>query len=119
MGNRATDGDVRDIRASKAITCYDPFIVPASLLVDDLALANPALEAPRLQQVEIYLAAHYANLADPRLASETFEKASKKFEGRRSARTGIMSSQYGQTANMLSGGWLALLDAQPVQMDFA
>ena len=120
MANRATDADVRAIRPSTAIADYDPYITAANIMVNEVAVScGSGYDSARLAQIEIYLTAHLVGLADPLVSEEKFENASKKFEKGSQGGTGIMSTQYGQTANMLSGGCLARLDMQPASVQFA
>jgi len=123
MAVRATDAEVRAIRPSTVIASpngYDPYITAASAVVDEVAAdCGSTYSDDLLKQIEIFLAAHMAGATDPQLRQEKFENASKTYERGSSGGSGIMSTQYGQTANMLSRGCLEQLDMKPTSVDFA
>ena len=119
MGCRANDGDVRALKPSDTIDDYQPFISAASVIVDDLAAScGQSFTDRKLKQIEIYLAAHMVSVSDPNLRREKFENAENVFERGAASGVGVLSTQFGQTANMLSGGCLASLDKEQATIDF-
>ena len=123
MAARATDAEVRAIRPSTVIpgpNGYDPYIAAASAMVDEIAAGcGSTYSDDLLKQIEIFLAGHLAGATDPQLTQEKFENASKTYERGSSGGAGILSTQYGQTANMLSRGCLLQLDMQSASVSFA
>lgn len=115
MVNRVQDPEVRALIPSTSIGCLNPFIDAANAMVNRLSLSDCGVELSDgdLEQVEKWLSAHYASVSDPSLSvtSQKFENASKSFSrGNSSSMGGVMSTQYGQMANSLSGGCLVEFD---------
>lgn len=112
---RVNDAEVRCLISGTKISDLTVYIVPANLMVTKIAAADcgSELTTEELKEIERWLAAHFAAVADPGLAkvSERFENAQDVYSrGGSKNMTGIMSTQFGQTANTLSGGCLAELD---------
>ena len=112
---RVTDPEVREIIPSTSITDLTPFITAADLMVDKVEASDCGsdLTAAELKEVSRWLSAHLAAVSDPKLAkeSEKVEGYQIKFSrGSSSEKGGIKSTQYGKTANSISGGCLAELD---------
>ena len=123
MATRVNDEDVRAIVPNNASVCdFTPYITPANLLVTRLAATTcgALLLDTELKEVERWLSAHYASVSNPTLAlqSEEFEGA-KNVYSRGSVRnaTGVLSTQFGQMANQLSGGCLQELDKRKISLD--
>ncbi len=77
-----------------------PFITTASVLVDEhLTSETPALSDDLLKQIEMYLAAHFITLWDPRALKEEAGDTKFTYEGKTGE--GLDSSRYGQMAQTL------------------
>jgi len=106
---RVTDQEVQAIKPVSIKT--DAFIIAANAVVNTInEKCNASFTEPELEQIELFLAAHFAGTFSPSEVSESFEGWSKTFMVGGTAMTGVMSDKYGQTANMLSGGCLQQLD---------
>jgi hypothetical protein len=68
------------------------------MLVDDLDESWSELSDARLSEIELYLAAHFCSLREPRLASEGIDVLSARYQGK----TGMYleATHYGQMAMM-------------------
>jgi hypothetical protein len=111
MVNRVTDCEVKAIKDVDFDTF--PFITAANAVVNTInTVCGTSLTEAVLTQVELFLSAHFVGSMAPTAVSETFEGWSKTFMVGGTALTGVLSDNYGQTANMLSGGCLQLLDKQ-------
>ena len=86
------------------------FIATATLVVTE-ELADQGLSDDRLTQIELYLAAHFAALNDPRMESEEIGGEYKsKVQGK--TEMNLDATFYGQTAKLLdTSGTLAQLGA--------
>ena len=121
---RVTDPEVRALRPDTSIDDLTPFIDVASLQVDRLA-ASPCgstLTDDELKAVEKYLSAHYAAVSDPSVALlvEKVEGASATASrGNVNSQSGLMSTQFGQMANDLSGGCLQEVSRRRPSVCFA
>lgn len=85
----------------------------ASTLVDMIAVGCAGgLTDDQLRNVELYLSAHIASMSDPQLvvSEQKFEGSSTKYSNTSKLGSGVLSTTYGTTANMLSGGCLQKLD---------
>jgi hypothetical protein len=101
----------------------DPFLAAASCVmlqvVDDCA-ANITDECKT--QAEAFLASHL--LISSNVGNDSRSVAKESLRGKYSVEylapgargTGVLSTTYGQTANMILGGCLAELDKQPTNM---
>jgi len=90
----------------------DAMIAAAHTSVNKLAGSSCGSEMTEddLTQIETWLSAHYATIADPKSSGTTqekFEGSSKTFAVSSLDGQGVLSTRYGQTANMLSCGCLA------------
>lgn len=101
MANRVTHNQVLTIRDT-AIADVTPFIDVAHALVDSM---NSSLNEDRLTLIELWLSAHFVEAKEPTVISDKFEGVDQKFAAIKGE--GIMSTFYGQTADMLSGGLLS------------
>lgn len=124
MVNRVVDAEVRVLIPDTSIADLTPFIDVAHLQVDRLeaSTCGSTLTDDELTAVELYLSAHYAAVTDPSVAltQEKVEGASATASrGNVNSRGGLMSTQYGQMANSLSGGCLQELDRRRPSVDFA
>jgi hypothetical protein len=73
----------------------DPFITAANALVTD-RLSGQGLSNDTLEQIEKFLAAHFASAFDPRVESQKALDSSVKYQV--SIGDGLESTQYGQIA---------------------
>lgn len=117
MARPVSDSQVRAVKPSSAIACYDPFIKASTLVVDALSARCTDIADSTLEQIEIYLSAHFSSTADTPIKRQKFENAEKEFAIGQLG-TGVLSTTYGQMANMLSGGCLADMDKQDARVDF-
>lgn len=122
---RTDDALVRAIIPNDSIiTDTAPFITAANLMTNKLA-ASPCgsdLTEAELIVVETWLAAHFAAVTYPAIAieSEKVEGASvKASRGNVASQSGLLSTQFGQMANTLSGGCLQELDKRKPSLVFA
>jgi len=119
---RVNDKEVRCIISETKIADLTVYIVPANLLVTKMAATSCGSELTdeELTEIERWLSAHFAAVADPTLAlvSEKFENVHNVYSrGGSKNMTGIMSTQFGQTANTMSGGCLAEIDMRKASGD--
>lgn len=110
-----TDLDVRAIVDLPATLITTTFITTAVLLVTE-ELANANLSQDRLDQIKLYLAAHFATITSERggLASQKIGPSEDRYtqSSRDLPTAGIGSTRYGQQAISLdSSGKLAALGA--------
>ena len=121
MINRVADGDVRALIPNTIIASLDPFITTANVQVDALAASEHSggLSDGVLIEVEKWLAAHYAAVVDPSvcLQSEKVEGA-QVVASRGVSGVGILSTQFGQMADALSGGGLAQISMRKASIGF-
>lgn len=97
-----------------------PFIAAADAIVQQLnEKCGQDFSDAVLEQIELFLSAHFASFADPKAIEEKFENASKKYARGSNDLSGVMSTQYGQTANLLSNGCLADFDKTNAVVQFA
>lgn len=117
---RVTQTEVEAVIPGTSLTDLTPFIDSANLIVNKLSTTScgDGLSEDELTKIELWLSAHYAAVADPDVAkkSERFEQYSVSFSRGGDGGSGVMSTQYGQMANTLSGGCLAEMDKTPVSM---
>jgi hypothetical protein len=83
-----------------------PFIVGANLLVSERLEPTGSYSAARLHQIELYLSAHFACVADPRVTRMDADGASVTYEGGKMGE-GLASTRYGQQVMLLD--YLGLL----------
>lgn len=123
MARPVTDAQVRAVIPGTTISVLTPFITAANILVDDLAASGcgSGLSSTRLENVEIWLSAHFAAVTDPTIAitEQKVEGATIKAARGNTSLTGILSTQYGVMANTLSGGCLEELDKRKPTLAFA
>ena len=114
MSRPVADSQVRAIKPSAVIDCYDPYILAANAVVSalDCDLTDAVLE-----QVEIFFAAHLASAVDAPIKRQKFENAEKEFAFGELG-SGVMSTPFGQTANALSGGCLENSYKQEAKVEF-
>jgi len=108
MAQRVSSAEVRAICDLDETVSLQPFIDTASLLVDE-DLSGSGYSTARLKQLELYLAAHFACLNDPRLVEMGTGADRIKFEAGPMG-AGLRSTRYGQQALLLdTAGTLARL----------
>ncbi len=91
-----TDSDVKEILETELDTT--PFIETAKLIVDE-DLVGKGLSDARLEQIELYLSAHFTTLRERQLESEEFGDSKDRLLGQ--VEMGLDSSIYGQQAKVL------------------
>lgn len=97
---------------------FDPHIEIASALVDEWCATKvdgngaPLYTATRLEQIERYLACHFATLDDPKATSDWIGAVRSTYETDKVG-LGLDLTRYGQHAKILdaAGGGLAAADA--------
>lgn len=95
--NRVDSDEVKAIIDTSI--AVDPFIATAHLLVDEELLSAGYSEA-RLTQIELYLAAHFACLKDPRLSKQKFGDGEDTFHMPKTGE-GLSATSYGQQVAVL------------------
>lgn len=122
MARPVSDTQVRALIPNTTIVSLAPFITTANILVDKLAASacGSSLSAAELEQVEIYLSAHFAAVTDPSVAItvEKVEGTSVTASRGNVNQNGILSTQYGHMANTLSSGCLVELDMRKPTVGF-
>ena len=115
---RVTDQEVRAIIPATSIQDLTPFITSANIIVNKMVANGCVDEGDQAKQVELWLSAHFACVSDPTLSATEvkFENSSRKRSG--TTGSGLMSTQYGQTANTLSNGCLAEFDKRNPSIEF-
>lgn len=104
---RIVDGEVKEILTT-SIEDTTPFINSAHVLVEKI-LGAEGLTEEHLTQIELWLAAHFACMMDPRETEQEADRARAKFEGK--SGLGLDNSRYGQQVKLLdTTGLLAALD---------
>jgi len=122
---RTTKEEVRTVNPSLESmpdATLDAMISAANTMVNKLAESDcgSSLSDETLTQIETWLAAHYATVADPNAAGATevkFEGSMKKYAIAQSSGEGILSTRYGQTADNLSCGCLVELQLRNTTVD--
>ena len=118
----ATSDDVRAITGSVLVDpAIDPFLAAASCImaqvVDDCAAG---ISDDCKTQAEAFLASHL--LVRTNVGSDSKQVAKESLRGKYSVEylsssakgSGVLSTPFGETANMMLGGCLAELDKQPI-----
>jgi hypothetical protein len=123
----ATGDGVRAITGSALDdTALTPFLVAADCVIEDaLACGCGATKSQTcLDSAANFLASHF--LATSKVGEKTQLVGSEKFENYQvsyktgtSIKQGILSTNYGQTANTLMGGCLVELDTPAASVGFA
>jgi hypothetical protein len=120
----ASADDVRALNGSTlGDTAIAPFLQAAGCVLDSLATctASKNITADCLTTASAWLAAHLMAVsgvgADTRVKeSERFENYTVKWAMSQSTGQGVKSTNYGQTANMLTMGCLAEADKSPAMI---
>lgn len=87
----------------------------AHVVVDRRLKGRRGMTEPQLVQVERWLAAHFACMADPRTTSEKIGDGSVTHEGQ--SGLGLDHTRYGQQAKLLADGLLTDLDKRPFRLE--
>ena len=93
-------------------------IVTANVIIDDIANGcGSDLSEDRLEQAEIYLAAHFVAVANPAITitEEKIESMSVKYSSGQNVGD-YLGTQYGRNANLLTKG--CLVEQELRQADF-
>lgn len=120
---RVTATEVQAVTGTTSVSDLTPMIDSASLMVDRLAATECGedLTTSELKEIERYLAAHFVAVTDPSIAKtkESFEGASiEASRGNVSTMSGLMSTQFGQMASVLSNGCLEQMNKPKPQIGF-
>jgi len=91
----ATAADVQALGTFE-ITDFDPFIETAHAIVDTF-LSTTTIPVAMLTQIEIYLAAHFATLRDPRVKQVAIHSGNVTYMAPNMGQ-GLLASIYGQQA---------------------
>ena len=98
MANRVTVTDVREIiDTSLGDAGLTACITAANSLISTKSEMLASLTAEILTQIELWLAAHYVSVADPRVTEESTRETRLRYE-QPAAGKGLAGSPYGQTA---------------------
>lgn len=127
--SRATPDDVRAINGSTLDDAMiQPFLDAASLLIDkaEACAVGNGVTDDGLKTAEAFLAAHLMELSGvgqsvgggATKTEEKFENYSVKFAVSQNTGTGVLSTGYGTTANMMMCGCLVELDKRRPQIGF-
>ena len=117
-----TPSTVRSITGSELIdSSIVIFIDTAEIIVGDLTYYTASMTTAKIDLGTAYLAAHLLVSSGVGKDSATITKESIRgkytveYLSAKISGTGILSTQYGQTANTIFGGSLAELDKTPVR----
>lgn len=97
MANRVTDGEVREILDTD-LADLTAFITTSNAYINNL-LADAGFSEAYMKVIEMWLAAHFACMNDPRSIEESAGKGRSKFEGKHGM--GLEHTRYGQQVMML------------------
>ena len=98
MANRVTADDVREIiDTSLGDAGLTACITAANSLIGTKSEMLASLTDEILTQIELWLAAHYVSVADPRVTEESTRETRLRYE-QPAAGKGLAGSPYGQTA---------------------
>ena len=104
------------INTSLSDSQINQFISTAGLMLTRLvASCSTTFTSDEKDQIQLYITAHLITLREPLKTSEKFEGWSQSLL-RTSSGRGILSTPYGDTANMLSQGCLQNMDLAKVQV---
>jgi len=104
--SRVTHEQLQTIKATQDDSTA--FIAAANTLVDRVAAAASFTD-DELYQIELWLAAHIASVVTPEILEEKFEGWAVKFQ-KGVPGFGVLSTNYGVTANTLARGLLTVGD---------
>lgn len=95
---RTSARDVLAIMKGSTLTRteIDPHVKAANIIVDNI---TGSYDADELEQIELWLAAHFAAVADPQIASENIGGANVTYHGKTGM--GLDGSVYGQRVKLL------------------
>jgi hypothetical protein len=119
----ATAQQVKDITGSElADEAIEPFLFAAQCFMERISEETTSMTEVCLDVATAYLAAHLFTSSTVGVASRTI--AEESLRGKYSVKyltpmgqgRGILGSVYGETANAMTGGALAQLDKDPVNM---
>ena len=113
-----------DVKAITGSTLSDeaiqPFVDVAGCIMLQITDCTESMTQSCIDSIETYLASHLLVSSSVGKASATITKESLKgkysveYLSTKIEKGGVLSTSYGQTANMMSGGCLAELDKSPV-----
>ena len=117
-----TPDDVKAITGSKlGETAIQPFIDAAACIMLQITDCTANMTAACVDSVEAYLASHLLVSSSVGKSSAAISKESLRgkysveYLSTKMDKGGVLSTTYGQTANMMSGGCLAELDKSPTR----
>lgn len=120
MARPVDASDVQALFPSVIISPLSAFISAAHSIVNRLETSGDLSDSD-LELVETWLSAHFTAVSHPAIAieSEKVEGASvKASRGNVASQSGILSTQFGQMANTLSGGTLVEVMLRKPTLDF-
>lgn len=98
MATRITPDDVKEIIDTEE-TNLMPFIKAANVIVDRILADDDTLTGDQLEQIELWLSAHFLAIKDPVVISESIGSTSVSYWlGSPSGAKGLMMTPYGQMA---------------------
>ncbi len=98
------------------ITNFEPFIIPANLLITD-KLSAAGFSAEYLAVIETWLAAHFAAVSEREVRTEQLGDANVTYTGKEGE--GLNATRFGKQAKVLdTSGILAKLGAKQVLIEF-
>jgi len=116
---------VRDITGSElednAIT---PFIIAASCIMAQITSCTAEMTEECVDQIHIYITSHLLVTSTVGQSSATISKESLRgkysveYLTPKATGNDIMSTSFGQTANMMSGGCLSQIGKMPLSINF-
>lgn len=116
----ATEAEVKAITGSTlADAAITPFLTAANCLIDNVGDCGDNVTDACKTQAEAFLAAHL--LTQSNVGSDSKQVQKESLRGKYSVEylsakaqgSGVLSTTFGETANMLMGGCLAELDKAP------
>ena len=120
----STPDDVKAITGSTlGEGAIQPFIDAAGCIMLRITDCTASMTATCIDSIETHLAAHLLVSSSVGKASATITKESLKgkysveYLSTKIDKGGVLSTSYGQTANMMTGGCLAELDKSPVSFN--
>lgn len=121
---RTTPAEVKAITGSTVDdAAVETFIDIATLVIDQVASVCPSISDANLTAAETYYAAHLfvtspVGAASAQKKSEKFENYSVTHAIGSNTENGVLSTSYGKTSNMLTGGCLQEIEKRQPTLAF-
>ena len=119
---RVVESEVKDLIPDTQRMNLAPFVKAANVLVNRMVstCTDVTFSDDELKEIEKWTAAHFTAISDPSLniTEEKVEGSMVKANRGNINETGLMSTQYGQMANTLSGGCLVEADKRKPTVTF-